>query len=216
MVNGVDSGVRTMRPSTERPAAADDRAPSPREEFNQLMAEVRAGSQDAAKKLVQIYGPHVLRIVRRWLHAKMRSKYDSEDFTQAVWASFFAFEREPTGLDSPEGLMKYLVTMAKNKVIEAFRQRMQGRQYNVQREHSFESSVMRAVGEPRASGPTPSQAALVREEMDRFMKKQPAHHLRILDLAVQGKTCNEIAAAYGLEPHSVRRIIRKFPPGLFR
>jgi RNA polymerase sigma factor (sigma-70 family) len=215
MVDDVDSGVQTIR-GAKGPATAGARASDPREDFNQLMAEVRGGSQEAAKKLVQSYGPHVLRIVRRWLHARLRSKYDSEDFTQAVWASFFAFEREPVGMDTPEGLMKYLVTMAKNKVVDAFRQRMQGRKYNIQREHSFESSVMCDLREPPAHGPTPSQAALVREEMDRFMKRQPAHHLRILDLAVQGKTCDEIAAAYGLDASSVRRIIRKFPPGLFR
>lgn len=69
--------------------------------FASLMQRVREGSQDAAHELFQQYGPHILRIVRRKLHKTMRSKYDSSDFVQAVWASFFAIEPAQYHFEAP-------------------------------------------------------------------------------------------------------------------
>ena len=59
-------------------------------EFLRLIEEVRAGSEDAIRELVDIYGHHVYRIVRYRLNRELRSQYDSQDFCQSVWASFFA------------------------------------------------------------------------------------------------------------------------------
>ena len=56
--------------------------------FAFLMEQLRLGDQDAAWTIIEIYGPHIKRVVRRDMHDKLRSKYDSADFVQAVWASF--------------------------------------------------------------------------------------------------------------------------------
>src|SRR4051812_9273338 len=108
--------------------------------FAALMRRVNEGSQDAARELYDLYGSHILRVVRRRLSKELRSKFDSIDFVQDVWMSFFASPHGEGKFDRPEALIAYLVKIAHNKVVDTFRQRMQTRKYNVQREHSLESA----------------------------------------------------------------------------
>src|SRR4051812_39041854 len=95
-------------------------------EFSTLMQQIREGSEAASRVLVDRYGTHVLRIVRRKLNSALRPKFDSQDFVQAVWASFFAFRTNFFHFDSPRQLAAFLTELAQNKVIEAVRKRLQG------------------------------------------------------------------------------------------
>ena len=82
--------------------------PSFESDFRTLLAGIRSGSEEAAWQLIEQYGPHIRRIVRRRLDRRLRSQFDSVDFVQAVWASFF---REPDQIRSFEtlpDLIKYL------------------------------------------------------------------------------------------------------------
>src|SRR5262249_27573823 len=153
------------------------------------------GSEEAARELYERYGSHIRRIVRRNLNKKLRSKYDSSDFVQAVWASFFADE-QARRLDNPEALMAFLGQVAKNKVVEVFRQR-HTEKYNINREPSLEgSAACQAVRVP-APQPTPSQVAVANERWDQMVKTLPIHQQGILDMARQGDNYQEIAAKLG-------------------
>ena len=57
--------------------------------FEAAVKELRTGSEEAIWNFIQTYGPHIQRVVRRRLHHKLRSKFDSVDFVQMVWVSFF-------------------------------------------------------------------------------------------------------------------------------
>ena len=80
----------------------DDSAPSEKDhgEFALLMQSVREGSQEAARTLFERYGPHIRRVVRRKLHQKLRPQFDSVDFVQDVWASFFAQQGRQASFES--------------------------------------------------------------------------------------------------------------------
>jgi RNA polymerase sigma-70 factor (ECF subfamily) len=81
--------------------------PPQQRDFRSLMEQLRQGSQDAAWELIEQYGPLVKRVVRRNLDHGLRSKFDSVDFVQAVWGSFF---RNRTRLDkfaAPENLSPF-------------------------------------------------------------------------------------------------------------
>src|SRR5271170_5545939 len=103
-------------------------------EFACLMQRVSAGSQDAARELVERYGAHILRIVRRNLNRRLRAKFDSADFVQAVWASFIALPLDRYNFEQSEALVGFLFHLARNKVVEAVRQRLQTQKYNINRE----------------------------------------------------------------------------------
>src|SRR4051794_13286523 len=91
------------------------------EDFAAPMRAVQAGSGDAARRLHEGYGRHVLRAVRRHLPAALRPKFDSLDFTQAVWLSFFVGVTPARAFDTPDALAAYLTGMAFHKVIDAVR-----------------------------------------------------------------------------------------------
>ena len=96
-------------------------APSSR--FRELLQEVAAGVPDAADKIVSEYGVHILRAVRRRMNRGIREQFDSEDFAQAVWASFFGHLSIVSRFGSEEELAGFLCRMASNKVIDAGRRR---------------------------------------------------------------------------------------------
>jgi len=67
-----------------------------RERFRRTLEEIASGSEEAVERFIAVYGPHIRRAVRRRLSDHMRSKFDSIDFEQMVWASVF---RQPQRLD---------------------------------------------------------------------------------------------------------------------
>jgi RNA polymerase sigma factor (sigma-70 family) len=179
------------------------------QEFRFLMQRVQAGCPEAAQQLLERYGHHIVRVVRRRLHRKLRSKFDSEDFVQAVWASFFALDLSRYQFDSPEALIGFLANLARNKVVEEVRLRLHTLKHDITREHSLYESSGHAAGEVPARQPTPSEIAVAREQWDRLLEDQPEHHQRILDLLRQGHTPGEVAQQLGLSVKTVRRLICK-------
>ena len=98
---------------------ADEKA-----EFRAALEEVREGSPDAVWKFIEVYGPHIRRIARRNMDPRMQSEFDSLDFVQMVWASFFREPRRIRSFRHPADLYRYLARMAKNKVCDEHRRRI--------------------------------------------------------------------------------------------
>src|SRR4051812_3218515 len=121
-------------------------------EFDRLMAEVAAGSDEAVWQLAETYTPHILRAVRRALSPKMRQKLDSVDFAQTLWASLLLKPRDFTRLKTPQQLIGYLVSATRNKVCEKARQ-LNTQKYDVRREQGLNCPTDRR--RPRLSSDTP-------------------------------------------------------------
>jgi RNA polymerase sigma-70 factor (ECF subfamily) len=184
------------------------------QEFQDLMQRVRQGNEQASRDLFDRYGPHVLRVVRRRLHKKLRPKYDSDDFVQAVWASFFTDMPEERSFEQPEALVAYLARMAQNKVVSAFRHRLQTAKCDVDQERSLNDSTAFPADSLPARQPTPSQYVMADEEWDRLLARQPPPYRLILQLLREGRTHAEVASAVGINERTVRRLLRKLHPGL--
>src|SRR5262245_16988155 len=90
-------------------------------EFDQLMAGVAAGSEEAIWRLAETYTPFIIRAVRQSLPTRLRSKVDSQDFAQTLWASLLLKNADLTRLKTPEQLIAYLVRATKNKVVDKTR-----------------------------------------------------------------------------------------------
>src|SRR5262245_48770891 len=103
-------------------------------EFTTLMAQVRAQSPGAMEEVYRRFGEHVRRVVRRRLHQRLRSCYDSQDFMQSVWASFVAVPPARYTFKTPDDLVNYLCRIAANKIVEAVRQRMGTQKHDLSRE----------------------------------------------------------------------------------
>src|SRR5438128_606264 len=187
--------------------------PQTPEQFRDLMMQVLAGSQTAVEELLRRYEPNLLQAVRKRLHKKMRSKFDSFDFTQDVWASFFADLPRYGRFDNPDDLAAYLTRVARNKVIDAVRQRLKLQKHNVGREQSLDDSRRLIKEELTGLDPTPSQIVVTEEQWQGFLDKQPLVYRRILILLREGETVEAIAEELGISTRTVRRVARRMTSG---
>jgi RNA polymerase sigma-70 factor (ECF subfamily) len=179
------------------------------EDFAALVQRVQGGSEDAARELIARYGPHIIRIVRRKLSKQLRSKFDSVDFVQSVWASVFANRDLLAQLEGPEQMIAFLVTLARNKVTEQTQKRFQTQKRDLGQEQRLEGTSADTPEEVPEIGATPSQVAIANETWDRLLEGQPTQHREILVLRRLGNTHLEIAQKLGVNEKTVRRILNR-------
>jgi RNA polymerase sigma-70 factor (ECF subfamily) len=180
----------------------------PRDEFQRLLKEAVEGSKEAMQTLIDVYTPHILRAVRRKLNKSIRSKFDSIDFTQAVWASFLTDIQEGEQFQQPEDLAAYLWAMAEHKVVDEIRHHLKGDNYNVEREQSLNDSRLFLQEGIADRTPTPSQVVAGEELWERLMERLPEHYRKVLELRRAGHSHVEIAQQLGLHEKTVRRVIQ--------
>jgi RNA polymerase sigma factor (sigma-70 family) len=190
-------------------AIRENQNTQPQAEFEQLMRRVSAGDEEAAWGLVETYGPHILRAVRRTLHPKVRQQFDSIDFVQAVWASLFVGRGKLLNVHRPEQLIALLTTVARNKVIDVVRQRTTTQKYDVGREVAVDREGVQAVATIASKDGTPSEFAMARECWDHLMCDQPDHYRRIIGLRLQGESYRDIADKLGISDKTVQRVLTK-------
>jgi len=178
-------------------------------EFEVLLGRVRAGSEQAIQELVDTYGDHVLRVVRRRLNKSLRPKFDSLDFVQSMWASFFEHRSQIAEFDSPEALTRYLSRIVSNKVIEQCRRYLQTEKHNVNRERSLDGTESAESLQPPSPRSTPSEVVQAKEQWQRLLENQPPHYQRMLWLRAEGTTFAEIAAELGVDEKTVRRVLQR-------
>ena len=181
--------------------------------FQDLLQRARESCDQSARELVDRYGPHILRVVRRRLNKRLRSKFDSVDFVQAVWASFFALPVAKYHFERPEQLVEFLVGLARNKVVDAVRQRLATQKYNVQRELPLHDSAVKEGLDLAARGPTASQVAMAKEEWERAQDERRGRDERIVDSLATGLNLQEIAREIGVSEKTVRRVLRRRASG---
>ncbi|MEO2012996.1 MAG: sigma-70 family RNA polymerase sigma factor [Fuerstiella sp.] len=174
--------------------------------FRTLLRRVAAGESAATETLISEYGRHILRAVRRRMNQGVRDQFDSQDFEQAVWASFFGHISVVERIDSETHLAAFLMRMASNKVIDAGR-RAQVRP--VQNATHDEMGDVVTDHRRRISQPTPSQFAVAKEQWGHIAKDEDDRHLRVLKLKRAGATQVEIAAAMGISERHIRRILSR-------
>lgn len=174
--------------------------------FSALMKEVRQGSQDAAEQVWRQYGPHVLHVVRRSLQQRMRTQFDSQDFSQAVWASFFAELPDEAQLDTPAALVRFLSRLARNKVVEEHR-KLHARGRNLDREEPLDPAAGGSELIDKRS-PSPSQEAVADDLVAQLTAGQPPLYGRIVQMRREGLRTAEIAEREQTTTRRVRRVMR--------
>jgi len=175
--------------------------------FAHLLEQVRGGSEEAMLELVEKYGRHVFRAVRRKLNRSIRSKFDSGDFVQAVWASFFEDRARLCELTSASELIRFLSQIAHNKVIDETRRRLvlQGR--NVAREVRLDQTDVQKTA--LSPDPTASEVFIANENYRRITTGRSVRSQIVIDLRRRGATYEEIADVLEVDPRTVRRVLER-------
>jgi RNA polymerase sigma-70 factor (ECF subfamily) len=189
-------------------SAANPTAPAERQRFRDLLRRVLDGSEEAAQELQTQYGDYIIKAVRRRMPRRLRAKFDSIDFVQDVWVSFFGTPQRD--FSTPEHLVAFLMRMAQNKVIDATRERLDGKKRDVGREEPLAT-----VGDAQdaqqvfAREGTPSQTAIGRELWAQLLAGQPPAYRRVLTLLRDGASQTEVAERLKLSRKTVQRILER-------
>jgi RNA polymerase sigma-70 factor (ECF subfamily) len=185
------------------------------EEFVELIRRVRSGDERASTELVGRYEPAIRVAVRaRLTDPRLRRLLDSMDVCQSVLGNFFA--RACTGqfeLDSPEQLIRLLLTMARNRVINhALKEKAACRDHR----RTLPSC---ATGERIVdSGPGPWAAVDGRDLLDAVRDRLTSEEFQIAELWAAGDAWIDIGARIGGQPDALRvrlgRALRRVRGGL--
>ncbi len=185
------------------------RMPVETTDFRTLMDSIRCGSQDAVWELVSTYGAYVERVISRQLSQGLRSKYDTHDFIQAVWASFFRDRDKFDKFEDANRLIGFLIGIARNKVLQESRRRYDTQKSDIRREESLHAAEDREDYSLRDRGASPSQWAMARERLDNIMNSHTPQHQRVIQLRIAGATFEEIGSQLGISEKTARRVIER-------
>jgi RNA polymerase sigma-70 factor (ECF subfamily) len=173
--------------------------------FPELIAGLRAGDPACVEVLCRRYAPFIRAAVRRQLHPRLRTRFDSLDFVQDVWASFLAIPAERYTFDTPAALRAFLTRMAHHRVIEVFRRRFGTLKDDINREQADSAGSERLP----APTPTPSQWVIANEEWEQLRGRFPEGQRVILELLRDGHSYEDIARLAQVSVSTVNRIVRR-------
>lgn len=196
-----------MNESPKTPAA-EDSARAELQHFQALVRAAQEGSDEAARELYNKYVKYVRKCVRHKMWRSLRTQFDSTDFVQQTWASFFTLGNRLPDFESPQELIAFLQTVAQRKVLLAGR-RQHNRKADVAIEQRIHESSQMAGPHPPAHDPTPSSVAVYHEQYDRLVEQQVPEVREVAELRAQGNTFAEIAASLNIDESTARRFMRR-------
>jgi RNA polymerase sigma-70 factor (ECF subfamily) len=178
--------------------------------FDDLMARLRQGQNDAAAQVFGRFANRLIALARSQLSPQIRQKVDPEDVLQSVFRCFFARNAEGQfgEFASWDNLWAMLVGLTLRKCgrrIEYF--------------HAACRDVEREVSTPlpmdsrgsdwglSAPEPTPSEAAMLTETVEQLMNNLGGRHREIVSLSLQGYPPAEISGEVGCTERTVYRVL---------
>jgi RNA polymerase sigma factor (sigma-70 family) len=171
--------------------------------LDHLLEQLHAGDDSAAQELYRIYEPYLRKVVRRQLPRQLRSKFDSQDVVQSVWAHLLrGFREADWHFASPAQLRAFLATVTRRRLTDRVRH------FHVAKEHERSIAAQEATALP-GSIPRPSEVVRADDLWERMLALCPPEHHELLRLKRQGFRLNEIATRTGLHEGSVRRVLRR-------
>jgi RNA polymerase sigma-70 factor (ECF subfamily) len=170
--------------------------------FDEFLARVRAGDEEAAAELVAQYEPLLRREVRmRLTDPSLFRLVSASDICQSVLLSFFV--RVAAGqyeLETAEDLRKLLLRMARNKVAGQAR-RVRSRPADTRREGGGSFERLELV----LQAPAPTQAVLKRDLLREVLRRLPEEERRLAELRGQGLSWPQVGVEVGGTPEARRK-----------
>ena len=185
---------------------------TPAHSFDNLMARLRTGDNDAAAQVFHRFAGRLIGLAQTRLDPQVRRKVDPEDVMQSVFRSFFT--RQAAGQwpeletwDSLWGLLVVITLRKCGRRLEYFHAACR----DIQREVSGEPAADQSGSgwEASADEPTPAEAALLSDTVEHLMNRLEGRHRQILALSLQGYQPAEISAEVGCTERTVYRVLER-------
>jgi RNA polymerase sigma factor (sigma-70 family) len=170
--------------------------------LDELIERLNNGDSSAAERAFVAYEPYLRMAVRRRLSGPLRTKLDSMDIVQSVWADVLAGLGDAGWRFADRSHFRaFLVKVACNRIIDRRRQHHRA----IEKEQAL--SVVGPDELPSAQQPRPSEIAQGHELWKSMLEHCSPAHREILILKRQGLLLTEIATRTGLHEGSIRRIL---------
>jgi RNA polymerase sigma factor (sigma-70 family) len=160
------------------------------------------GDADAIEHVFLAYAPYLRIAVRRRLGRRLRTKVDSMDIVQSVFALLLhRFRDGGWRFNGRPQLLAFLRRIAWPRIADRYRENRQA----LDREQPLiDTATLRL---PESASPRPSQVAQGHELWESVLEACPPGHREVVRLRAKGFGISEIAARTGLHEGSVRRTL---------
>ena len=157
-------------------------------DISQLIARAKAGDDTAIREFLNRFEPEVRIMVRGRLPKSLRTRFDSMDFVQAVWQSFFTdLKGSSRQFENVHHLRGFLAGVARNKVFEEHRRLTRTKKHAMEREQSL--YVRRGSREVEleliSPEPTPSQAVQASDRLAQLTAGCSPFEVRVIRCAIR-------------------------------
>ncbi len=173
---------------------------------SELLANVRAGDEQAAAAIFERYVQRLTLLARARLSPRLASRSDPEDIVMSAWRSFFVAARAGRfKLERSGDLWRLLVSITMHKLYRQVRR---------------DSAVKRAIGREQSVDwhddhwqpiddrePTPDEAVTLADELESILARLEPVRRRVLELRLQDEPLPVIARETGRSERTVRRIL---------
>ncbi len=133
-----------------------------------MVARAREGDQEAVNDLYRLYAERLRGTVKRNLCDRLRSKIESEDLIQSVWKDVLS-DMKDFDYKGSDSFFKWLSFRILRKITDKGRYFAAGRR-DVKREIPGDVDSPGHAAARSAGDPSPSQAAMADEELNRLMR----------------------------------------------
>ena len=174
-----------------------------------LIRDALTGDGDAAREVVERYTRDLRIVIRcRLRHGTLRRSHDTNDFVQAVWATFFTGAGSEDIYHDEKAFVAYLRQIARNKVVSEWRKARAKKR--LPEDHNPPADE-EEVAPDEVVGPTPtaSQDFLAVERWDEILRHLPEVKRQALAMLQKGHSRREVAVATGLTQTTVSRLVKR-------
>ena len=176
--------------------------------FHEFLARLRAKDGDAARELFRRFTGQLITLARRRLDGPLCHKVDSEDVVQSTYKSFFRRydegELDFVNWNSLWGLLT-LITLRKCADRVAYHRaerRDAAREVSARPDSEGGAPLCEALGRE----PTPDEAAVLTETVERLLAGLDVDERPIVELSLLGHSTREISEELGVPERTVRRV----------
>jgi RNA polymerase sigma factor (sigma-70 family) len=184
-----------------------DRVAATTDSFPDFLARLRAQDGTAARDLFERFARALVGMARGRFAPGLRHKVDPEDVVQSAYKSFFARygdgNLEVGGWNGLWGLLTLITLRKCAERVEYLRAACR----DVGREANTNAGPDGAVWpDPAGREPTPYEAALLTETVDRLLDSMDESERPVIELSLQGFSTLEISEQLNRSERTVRRI----------
>ena len=176
-----------------------------------LLDRLKSGDSIATAQVFHLYAQRLIKLAHSRLNTQIRQKVDPEDVVQSVFRSFFRRQQEEFTVRDEHHLWNLLalITACKCKNIKIYWSRQIrdiGREVHL--DFTLDDSFSR--WETLSSEPDSYEADCLNQLIEELILSLPKLEQRIVTLAFEGKSTQDISKAVGRAGRTVRRVLQHF------